>query len=236
MVYHDIIYIYAHIYIFIHLSFHPFIYSFIYSFICIHSIYIYIHIYIYVCCDFRYNYALMWCTHLLSACGDWTICLAGYLYGSGDSRRVGLWIIGRRTAMESWVPKGAAACLGGAGHPPFHLPGRAISFWIHLQLTGSAYSVLVNSSATSCVIHTGSGASSSSYLSLAVRVDDPGRSAILSVLTLALCLQLLVPMVDFHLCRTMSRHRAQFNYLGVRFQNLFLVWRMSKSTRRSSSS
>ena len=26
------------------------------------------------------------------------------------------------------MPKGAAACLGGAGHPPFHLPGRAISF------------------------------------------------------------------------------------------------------------
>ena len=51
------------------------------------------------------------------------------------------------------MPKGAAACLGGAGHPPFHLLGRAISFWIHLQLTGSAFSVLVNSSATSCVIH-----------------------------------------------------------------------------------
>ena len=52
------------------------------------------------------------------------------------------------------VQKGAA-WLGGAGHPlSFISCGRAISFWIHLQLTGSALLILVHSSAASCVIHT----------------------------------------------------------------------------------
>ena len=199
------------------------------------SFYIYIYIYVYVyICDFIYNYTLMWCSQLLSACGDLTICNAGYHlrfrqleeggavdHRSSDGHGV---LSAKKGQLRVWV-------VQGIHH--FHSFGRAISIWIHLQLTGSAYSVLVNSSATSCVIHTGSGASSSSYFALAVRVDDPGRSEILSVLTVAPCLQQLVVMVAFRLCRTMSRHRAQFNYLGVRFPNLFLVWQMSKSIPRS---
>ena len=115
-----------------------------------------------------------------------------------------------------------ALVVQGIHYPYFHLAGP----FQYLDSFGTdrvSFSVLVNSSATSCVIHTGSGASSSSYLSLAVRVDDPGRSAILSVLTLAPCLLPQVETVAFRLCRTMSRHRAQFNYLGAKFQNLFLV-------------
>ena len=106
-------------------------------------------------CDFIYNYTLMWCSQLLSACGDLTICNAGYHlrfrqleegravdHRSSDGHGV---LSAKKGQLRVWV-------VQDIHH--FHSFGRAISIWIHLQLTGSAYSVLVNSSATSCVIHT----------------------------------------------------------------------------------
>ena len=136
--------------------------------------------------------------------------------------------------MEPWVcPKGCCVISWCRAPTILYLIWQGDFIWIHWQLTGSVFLILVSSSAASCVIHTGTRAWSSSYIRLAA--DDPGRSTT-SVLTLTPCLRPQVEMVAFHQCGTMSRHRTQFNCRGVKSQSLFLGWQMARSTLSRSSS